>query len=412
MQHALFFFLKNYFFLFVGCSYLCAIDEVQPFRLGVENISLEWLQRELGVSEHIPRVGLVANQTSQDQSRSRTLDILRAKNIDVRIVFAPEHGFTGAVPAGLTVNNEQDSKTNVAVVSLYKQGAGKTVDPQSLADLDCVIYDLQDCGMRHYTYISTLLRVMEGCLAAKKPLVILDRPNPLGGMIEGPLVDEGLISFISIAPIPLRHGLTVGELARYFNHYVLKYPVQLFVVQMSGYNKNTHKFKLLAALSPNIQSIQSVYGYSFLGLLGEVAPFDVGVGTSHAFQMIGLPKKYTVRWPLVQSILREAGIQSQVLTYSVERKKEEYQGVRLNISDIDKLQAFPLLLKLLAFFEAEGVKLAFSPMFDKAIGAASVRQSIIDRKPFGAGFVAFDKARIQFFRKALVANCIMYRAGC
>lgn len=403
MQNILFFWLKNYLFFSLSWNCFCA---AQPFKLGVESISLAWLQRELGIGGCIPRIGLVANQTSQDQYGNRTLDILRSKHIDVRIIFAPEHGFTGTVPAGLTVDNEQDSKTKVAIMSLYKHGAGKTVDPQALIDVDCVVYDLQDCGMRHYTYISTLLRVMEGCLAAKKPLVILDRPNPLGGMMEGPLVDEELISFISIAPIPLRHGMTIGELAHYFNRYVLKKPVKLMVVPLQGYSKDTHQFTLIAPLSPNIQSIQSVYGYSFLGLLGEIAPFDVGVGTSDAFQMLALPKKHAIRWGLVQKILFEAGIESELYTYLHPRKKEEYQGLRLHIGQIQTVQAFPLLLKLLRFFAQEGTSLTFSGFFDKAIGTGSIRQSLIEARFCQQGLADAQKALVDFERQSFA--CKLY----
>lgn len=382
----------------IGLLYGAYTHGQEIFRLGVENVSLDGLQRELGLRNRAPVVGLIANQTSRSKDGMRTLDVLRAKNITVQVIFAPEHGFTGTVLAGLTVHDERDRHTGVPIMSLYKEGSGKKVDPAALTDLDCLMYDLQDCGMRHYTYISTLLRAMEGAAAADKPLVILDRPNPLGGLVEGPLVDEGLISFISIASIPLRHGMTVGELAHYFNRYVLKKPVKLVVVPLSGYVKDTHQFELLAQLSPNIQSLQSIHGYSFLGLLGEIAPFDVGIGTDRAFQMFALPKRHAIEWHVVQKILLDAGIESQLYSYMRESKKEDYQGLTLHIPSIQTVQAFPLLLQLLSFFAQQGVTLSFSGFFDKALGTASVRQSLLNSKSCPNGISDAQKALIDFHR--------------
>src|SRR5207249_6044556 len=143
-------------------------------------------------------------------------------------------------------------------------------------ELDCLVFDIQDSGMRHYTYISTLLNTMKIAAEYKKPYIVLDRPNPLGGMMQGPLVQPDLISFISIAPIPLRHGMTIGELAHYFNGHILEKSAILHVIPMHDYNRmNGFAGTFLHQLSPNLLSLQSCYGYSFLGLLGEVEPFDV-----------------------------------------------------------------------------------------------------------------------------------------
>ncbi len=383
------------------------------FQLGVENISgkiLSSLRTRTPISY---RIGLITNQTGQDQQGNRTIDILRNKGLRILYIMAPEHGFAGVHPAGKPVGETVDSATGIPIVSLYGRGgdqtiAGKCLDPAIMGQLDMLIYDMQDSGMRHYTYISTLLCALEAAVLHNKPIIVLDRPNFLGPHMEGPLVDPypHLKSFISIAPIPLRHGMTVGELAHYFNKYILPKPARLQVIPMKNYNR-TMTAPFLAPLSPNIKSIGALYGYSFLGILGEVEPFNTGIGTPYAFQAIMVPDSYHIpayEWARLKALLAKHGITS--VPHQAIRHNKQYTGLKLMIPDGKKIASFQLLLELLLFFKAVGVKFSYSTTFDKAVGTSHIREFCN-----GAGAKEALKNYIrssltQFFKKA--KDCYLY----
>src|SRR5690554_5721815 len=163
------------------------------------------------------KVGLVVNQTSvlTLKDNLHLVDFLLKEGIKVQKVFVPEHGFRGDADAGEVVKNDTDKETGLPLISLY--GNNKKPSASALADVDLVIFDLQDVGLRFYTYISTLHYLMEACAENDKPLIILDRPNPNGDYIDGPVLKEGFASFVGMHPIPVVHGLSVGELAQMIN---------------------------------------------------------------------------------------------------------------------------------------------------------------------------------------------------
>ena len=160
------------------------------------------------------KVGVVGNQTSiLPQSNSKHLvDFLLENKVNVTKVFVPEHGFRGTADAGEKVDNSIDAKTGLPIVSLY--GSNKKPSPAQIQDLDVLVFDLQDVGVRFFTYISTLHYVMEACAEQGKPLILLDRPNPNGNYIDGPILKKGFESFVGMHPIPLVHGLSIGDLAQ------------------------------------------------------------------------------------------------------------------------------------------------------------------------------------------------------
>ena len=348
------------------------------FSLGIENISPAFLKAfhpNIGLSY---RVGLIANQTARDSIGNRTIDCLIAHGFRIVYILAPEHGFDGSIPAGIPIFNQVDVKTGVPIVSIYGAGgdlttAGKQISDYIMRQIDVLFYDIQDSGMRHYTYISTLLCALEAAAKYKKPLIVFDRPNLLGHIMEGPLVEPGLKSFISLLPIPLRHGMTVGELALYCNACVLEKPAKLKIIKLTNYRR-TEKPQFLAPLSPNLVSYEAVLGYSFLGLLGEVEPFEVGVGTPDAFQVIMLPDSIhfpLFEWCIVQKILRNYGINSAHYTF-LNRKNKPCSGLKLRFN-LPIQKAFILLLELLKFFAQKGIPLKLSNLFDKAIGTSLIR---------------------------------------
>jgi uncharacterized protein YbbC (DUF1343 family) len=356
------------------CFFSWAVSVTCAFKLGVENISvdvLQWLH-------HHP-VGLVTNQTGKDQNGARTVDILvQNHHVPVKAIFVPEHGFSGNVAAAQEVTDGVDKKTSLPIVSLYGHGGGKGLSVEALSGIDGFIFDIQDCGMRHFTYISTLLSVLSAAAAHDKTMIVLDRPNPLGPSMEGPLVEDSLHSFQAIAPIPLRHGMTIGELAQYFNQHMLKKPAKLQVVPMQGYDRTMKvSEQLVANLSPNLQSRDACYGYSFLGILGEVRPFKLGVGTSAAFCSILLPQAITLsekNWGEFGVLLKSLAIDSTPYEYMPANGKQLQKGVRLSIDDITAVASMKTLLGVLEFFKTKGVVLTFSPSFDRAVGTSKIRE--------------------------------------
>jgi uncharacterized protein YbbC (DUF1343 family) len=377
----------------------------EPFKLGLENLTPFTIKKH---ALNTRRVGLVTNQTGCDQQGTPNVKVLQAKGVNITTIFAPEHGYAGTVAAGKSVDDTStatDAETIIPVVSLYKKEnglIGRTVNSEQLNKIDALIFDMQDSGMRHYTYISTLMRCLEMAATYKKPIFVLDRPNLLGPHMEGPLVDTDLISFISIAPIPVRYGMTIGELARYFNRYVLKEPAPLYVIPMKGYTRQLIT-QLSAPLSPNIQTIQACYGYSFLGLLGEVRPFDVGVGTPDAFQVIMLPRSLKTPesvWQAAQDILLKHNVTSSRYAVFSERKKEYFEGLRIQIPDINAVRSFDLFLRLVTYFHKQGVQLSFAPTFDKAVGVHAVRSMFAKTCPVAVIKKTYTRHLEQFHKKA------------
>lgn len=356
---------------FVSSLFSC--DNTRSFYLGVENMSpdlLEWMRHY--------RVGVVTNQTGVDQSGRRTVDVLKDKGITVCALFAPEHGINGVIRAEQAVSDTWDEIANIPVISLYSSGAqSKVIKQQTFQDIDIIVFDIQDSGMRHYTYISTLFEVLKAAAAFGKSVVVCDRPNPLGGIMEGPLVEDELKSFISIASIPVRHGMTIGEIALYFNTTVLDVPAKLRVAKMRGYNRvDGIVGELLKGLSPNIVSKASCHGYSFLGLLGEIKPFHIGVGTDKAFQCIMLPKdlKFPIhKWHAFSVLLDQMQIQNTIYSYFNVDKKQWFEGVRIRIKDINQLQSFSTFMRIVFFFKEAGVPLKCATLFDKAVGTRLVQ---------------------------------------
>ncbi len=233
------------------------------------------------------KVGLVVNQTSMVGS-THLLDTLIACSIDVKRIFGPEHGFRGKADAGEKINNEIDVKTGISVVSLY--GNNKKPFPEQLADIEVVVFDIQDVGVRFYTYISTLHYVMEACAENKKQLVVLDRPNPNGMYIDGPVLDTAFYSFVGMHPIPIVHGLTIGELALMINgeKWLKNDQVcDLKIVKCKNYY-HREKYSVPVKPSPNLPNDLSIALYPSLCLF-EGTNVSVARGTYFPFQAIGFP---------------------------------------------------------------------------------------------------------------------------
>lgn len=252
-----------------------------PIQLGAERMD-QYLSQLQG-----KRVALVVNQTSVI-GKTHLVDTLLQLGVDIKKVFAPEHGFRGNHSAGAIIKDGKDLKTSLDVVSLY--GKNKKPSAEMLADVDVVLFDIQDVGVRFYTYISTMHYVMEACAELDKKVVVLDRPNPNGYYIDGPILEPEYKSFIGMHAIPIVHGLTVGELAQMINgEKWLKNEVicDLRIVSCLNYTHDS-LYHLPVRPSPNLPNMNSVYLYPYLGLF-EGTNVSIGRGTDFPFQVIGRP---------------------------------------------------------------------------------------------------------------------------
>lgn len=231
------------------------------------------------------RVGLLVNQTSLI-GEQHLVDVLLANNIKVAAIFAPEHGFRGNHDAGAKIASGRDEQTGIAVWSMY--GESKKPAAEQLQQLDIIIFDIQDVGVRYYTYISSMHYMMAAAAEFAIPMLILDRPNPNGAHVDGPVLDLAFQSFVGMHPIPLLHGMTVGELALMIKGEgwianASKLP--LTVIPVANYRRE-QPYDLPIPPSPNLPNQQAVKLYPSLGFF-EATPLSVGRGTPFPFQVLG-----------------------------------------------------------------------------------------------------------------------------
>ncbi len=234
------------------------------------------------------KIAVVANQTSTIGT-VHLVDSLLKLGITIEKVFAPEHGFRGTADAGEKVADGKDKKTGIPILSLYGRKNRKP-SPEKLVGIDLVIFDIQDVGARFYTYISTMHYVMEACAENDIPLLILDRPNPNGFYVDGPILNSAQKSFVGMHPVPIVHGMTIGEYAKMINgENWLKNSVQcdLTIIECKNYS-HKDKYQLPIAPSPNLPNMESIYLYPSLCLF-EGTNVSVGRGTETPFQLFGSP---------------------------------------------------------------------------------------------------------------------------
>lgn len=234
------------------------------------------------------KVGVVGNQTSVIGS-THLVDSLLSLGINVVRVYSPEHGFRGDADAGQKINHEVDQKTGLQIVSLY--GKNKKPTQEQIEDLDVILFDIQDVGVRFYTYISTLHYVMEAAAEASIPVLVLDRPNPNGHYIDGPVLDSQFESFVGMHKVPVVYGMTIGEYAKMINgeHWLKDSVVcDLTVIPCKGY-VHTSEYDLPIAPSPNLRTANSINLYPSLCFF-EGTIVSVGRGTETPFEIYGHPK--------------------------------------------------------------------------------------------------------------------------
>src|SRR5205809_1386342 len=287
------------------------------------------------------RIGLVTNQTGQDRSSRSTIDILfKAPNVKLVTLFSPEHGIRGV--ADEKVSDTKDEQTGLPIYSLY--GETRRPKPEQLKDLDALVYDIQDVGARFYTYITTLGYVLEEATKAKLPVFVFDRPNPINGIdVEGPLADQDKLSFIAYHPIPVRHGLSVGELARLYNE-ERHIGADLRVIKMENWRRAMW-FDATGLVwinpSPNMRSLTEAALYPGVGLL-ETTNLSVGRGTDTPFEVIGAPWLDGPRLATYLNARRIPGVRFIPLRFTPKSsvfKNEECKGINIVVTDRAKFQS-------------------------------------------------------------------------
>ncbi len=257
-----------------------AAAKTEPVRLGIDNID-QYQHLFAG-----KRVGLITNQTGVNSQLQSTIDVLYEKT-DLVALFSPEHGLRGNAEAGADISAATDMRTGLPVYSLY--GDTKKPTAQMLENIDVLCFDIQDVGTRFYTYMSTMALAMESAKEQNKLFIVFDRPNPIGGLaVEGPVLKPGFESFIGMYPIPIRHGLTIGELALLFNKQ-FGIECNLQVVKLSGWQRNMFWQDTglpWVMTSPNIPTPETALVYPGTGLLGATT-ISEGVGTTRPFELVG-----------------------------------------------------------------------------------------------------------------------------
>ena len=274
--------------IFISCSGQTSESSNQPTK-EIEKPLILAVER---LDNYLPMIrdkelALAVNHTSLLGDR-HVVDTLLSLGINIKKVFAPEHGFRGAQEAGETVRSGIDPKTSLPIVSLY--GSNKKPTADQMADIDMVLFDIQDVGARFYTYISTMHYLMEACAENGKTMMVLDRPNPNGDYVDGPILEEAHQSFIGMHPIPIVHGLTVGELALMINGenwLAGGAPCELEVVRMENYHHQL-QYEPPVKPSPNLPNYQSIRLYPSLCFF-ERTPISLGRGTEFPFQVYGHP---------------------------------------------------------------------------------------------------------------------------
>jgi uncharacterized protein YbbC (DUF1343 family) len=319
------------------------------------------------------RVAIFSNNTGKVNGK-HTLDVLLSHKINVVAIFSPEHGFRGDADAGEKVSSSVDTKTGVPILSLYDGKDGKPSD-KSMKSFDLLVVDIQDVGLRFYTYYVSMVKLMDVCAEFNKRMIILDRPNPNGFFVDGPILNMKYKSGVGWLPIPIVYGMTLGELASMVNgeHWLPKSRTcALTIVRCLNYT-HSMKYKLPIAPSPNLPNMKSVYLYPSLCYF-EATPVSIGRGTSLPFQIYGHPdmKGYSFSFTPHSKAGAKNPPQLDKCCYGKDLSKLSNQIIWKNGIDLSYLiDAYKNLKMKNAFF---------TPFFEKLIGVDYVRKMIEEGK--------------------------------
>src|SRR5579862_8640022 len=379
---------KRYLLLW---AIICILARVK----GQEGRSTEILPGSARVNVYVPllknkSVAVFANQTSV-VGKLHLVDLLISQGVVVKKIFAPEHGFRGAGDAGESMGNGIDSATGIQVISLYGQKVKPTAE--DLKDVDVLIFDIQDVGVRFYTYISSLQRFMEAAFENHKPLLILDRPNPNGFYVDGPILDRKFASFVGMQPVPVVYGMTIGEYAmmiageqwlsekanetyRYYRSAKnsADTPFHFLVIKCANYSHSS-RYMLPVNPSPNLRNMQAIYLYPSLCFF-EGTAVSLGRGTDKPFEQFGhpsLPKNLYHFFPQSSPGAKNPPLSNQVC-YGFDLSQIDIQ------KEIDNHLQLKWLLKAYELFPQKDDFFLSSKFFDKLAGSEDLMREIVEGK--------------------------------
>jgi uncharacterized protein YbbC (DUF1343 family) len=338
------------------------------------------------------KIAIVTNQSGLLSNNTHIVDFLLDKNIAIQKIFAPEHGFRGTADAGEHVVDGKDAKTGLPIISLY--GDNKKPKPAQLIGIDVMVFDLQDVGARFYTYISSLHYVMEACAENNITLIILDRPNPNGNVMDGPILEKEFASFVGMHPIPVLHGMTIGEYGQMINGQKwLKNDIQckLTVIPCINYNHGV-SYSLPVKPSPNLPNDQAINLYASLCFF-EGTNVSVGRGTEKQFQIYGSPYLPKNSFSFIPK--PNVGAQNPV-----------YNGVKCfgeDLSAIGKVNQLELKWLIKAYQTTNDKSKFFNAFFTKLAGTKKLQAQIENavpeeeiRKSWEKGLIEFKEMRSQY----------------
>ena len=315
------------------------------------------------------RVALLVNHTAMYSAEEHVVDMLHREGVNIVGIFAPEHGFRGAVEAGYDVKDDVDAKTGIPILSLYNGNTKRPTDAV-MQSFDVLIVDMQDVGLRFYTYYISMLRMIDACADFGREVIVLDRPNPNGHYVDGPILDMRYKSGVGHIPVPVVHGLTMGEIAMMSIGEGWAKRATVTVVRCRNYDHSTH-YTLPIAPSPNLATQHSIYLYPSLCLF-EGTVVSVGRGTEAPFEVYGHPAMRGREYSFVPESVAAAS-------------KPPYMGERcygVDLRDVAEeeiwREGFNLEYVIDAYRDLAMGEKFFKPMFEKLVGVAWVREMIIE----------------------------------
>jgi uncharacterized protein YbbC (DUF1343 family) len=338
------------------------------------------------------KVGIVTNPTGIVENKKHLVDFLLEKQINLLKIYAPEHGFRGIADAGEMIKDGKDSKTNLPIISLY--GNNKKPKPEQLVDIDVMIFDIQDVGARFYTYISTLHYVMEACAENNIELIVLDRPNPNGTIVDGPVLEMEHKSFVGMHQIPVLHGMTIGEYAKMINgEKWLENGIQcnLKVIPCTNYKRNM-VYSLPVKPSPNLPNDQAINLYASLCFF-EGTNVSVGRGTEKQFQIYGSPflTNFNFSFTPISNFGAKEPMHKDVLC------------IGEDLTKIKKVTRLELKWLIKAYSDTSDKTVFFNDFFTKLAGTKKLQEQIVNgvsekeiRKSWEADLNSFKEMRKQY----------------
>ena len=383
---------KLFFIIFLFPIFLngCQVQKEDDFRFGADELLSDYFYLIKN-----KQLGIVTNHTAVLSNGVHLVDTLNSlKEVKIVSLFGPEHGIRGDNSAGKNIDNETDEKTGLPVYSLY--GTNRKPTKEMLKNIDVMIFDIQDVGARFYTYISTLFYVIQSAAENRIPIIVLDRPNPINGdYVDGPIRKPDLNSFVGIAPLPITHGMTIGELAQYFAGEKLigeNLHVDLQVVKLKNWDRKLYYDEYVTSWinpSPNIQSINTAIVYPGTCLL-EGTNISEGRGTDSPFLKIGAP--FIKSDELISELMQQKidGIKLQPISFTPvsipgvannpKHENENCNGVKIIVDNRNKFESVKLGIQLIStIYRMYPNEFQFrDASFDRLAGDKLIREEIID----------------------------------